>query len=272
MGVVITILYLGELTQQKYRGGALASLTIAACFGIALAYILGVLFTWRVSAGMIVLLNCGSLLSLTLLPESPIWLTLNDKFQQGLEALEKMGATSDEEELKGVQTESKIVHKSSKIKTELSLPTIISTVVPPFLLFLFPISGVYSVSFFAIHLAESMNIGNPSAVAIAVGLVRTLGASVGTGFVQRFGRRKSMIISAGLTTFFLISLFSLLLTKSLQFSIPEAMFNWAVIILLLLAMLASSLGMAPVPWILAGEWPAIEHKVTSFISKSVLIF
>merc|ERR1712106_1275853 len=42
--------------------------------------------------------------------------------------------------------------------------------------------------------------------------------------------------------------------------IPEAMFNRSVIILLLLAMLASSLGMAPVPWILAGEWPAIEHK------------
>ena len=38
MAVVITIIYLGELTQERHRGGAIASLTVAACFGIALAY------------------------------------------------------------------------------------------------------------------------------------------------------------------------------------------------------------------------------------------
>ena len=38
MAVVITIIYIGELTQEKQRGVAIASLTVAACFGIALAY------------------------------------------------------------------------------------------------------------------------------------------------------------------------------------------------------------------------------------------
>jgi hypothetical protein len=97
------------------------------------------------------------------------------------------------------------------------LATIISTFIPPLLLFLFPISGVYSVSFFAIHLAESKHIGHPA--------------------------------SAGLATLFLISLFLLLLAKSLKFQIPKAIFHWATVILLLVAMFASSLGMVPVPWI-----------------------
>jgi len=260
MAVVITIIYLGELTQERHRGGAIASLTVAACFGIALAYLLGVFFTWRVSAGIVAILNFLTLLCLTTLPESPLWLATNNKLKQGLEALEKIGAGSGAEELNNQLTESKVSNEPSTIQTGVSLATIISTVIPPLLLFLFPISGVYSVSFFAIHLAESMHIGHPSAVAIAVGLMRTLGASIGTGFVQRFGRRKSMIISAGLTTLFLVSLFFLLLAKSLKFPIPESIFNWATVILLLVTMFASSLGMAPVPWILAGEWPAFTHK------------
>jgi predicted MFS family arabinose efflux permease len=260
--VVITIIYLGELTQERYRGGAIASLTVAACFGIALAYLLGVFFPWRVSAGMVALLNFVNMICLTTLPESPLWLATNNKLKQGLEALEKIGASSDAEELPNALTESKVIDEPSRIQTGISFATIISTVIPPLLLFLFPISGVYSVSFFAIHLAESMHIGHPAAVAIAVGLMRTLGAAIGTGFVQRFGRRKSMIISAGLTTLFLISLFFLLLAKSLKFPIPEAIFNWATVILLLVTMFVSSLGMAPVPWILAGEWPAFKHKVS----------
>merc|ERR1711970_228372 len=141
------------------------------------------------------------------------------------------------EELRKTDSKAKIVEENSEKKTSITLTMIISTSVPPLLLFLFPISGIYSVAFFATHLAESMHLGHSSAVAIAVGLVRTLGASVGTGFVQKFGRRKSMIISSGMTTACLTLLF-----------------------LILLAMLGSSLGMAPVPWILAGEWPAFKHK------------
>jgi len=260
MGVVVTILYLGELVQIKYRGGALAALTIAACFGIAFAYILGALFTWRVSAGIVTLINTSSCLALGLLPESPYWLTMHDSLAVGLEALEKVGAAEDEEELRKTDSKAKIVEENSDKKTRITLTVIISTAVPPLLLFLFPISGIYSVAFFATHLAESMHLGHSSVVAIAVGLVRTLGASLGTGFVQKFGRRKSMIISSGMTTTCLTLLFLVLLVKSQEVPLPEPAYHWVVVILLLLAMLGSSLGMAPVPWILAGEWPAFKHK------------
>merc|ERR1711970_952340 len=164
------------------------------------------------------------------------------------------------EELRKTDSKAKIVEENSEKKTSITLTMIISTSVPPLLLFLFPISGIYSVAFFATHLAESMHLGHSSAVAIAVGLVRTFVASVGTGFVQKFGRRKSMIISSGMTTACLTLLFLILLVKSLEVPLPEPAYHWVVVLLLLLAMLGSSLGMAPVPWILAGEWPAFKHK------------
>merc|ERR1712098_434114 len=225
-----------------------------------MGYILGVLFTWRGSAGIVVFINTFSLLVLFLLPDSPYWLSLNKSLVEGLEALTKLGATADEEELRKTDSKSKIVEENPQTNTSFTITTVISTVIPPLLLFLFPISGIYSVAFFATHLAESMHLGHSSTVAIAVGLVRTFGASVGTGFVQRFGRRKSMIISASMTTLCLVLLFFLLLGKSMEFSMSEPAYHWLVITLLLLAMLASSLGMAPVPWILAGEWPAYQHK------------
>lgn len=84
--MAISIIYLGELIQEKYRGGAIASVTVSCQFGIALAYILGVFLTWRVSAGLIALINIGSLLCSTIIQESPLWLDMNENIKQGTEA------------------------------------------------------------------------------------------------------------------------------------------------------------------------------------------
>ena len=86
MVVAVSIIYLGELIEEKYRGGAIASVTVSCIFGIALAYILGVFLTWRVSAGLIALLNFGSLLCSATLQESPYWLSQHGKLRQEVEA------------------------------------------------------------------------------------------------------------------------------------------------------------------------------------------
>ena len=57
IGVALSIIYLGELIEEKYRGGAIASVTVSCQFGIALAYIFGVGFPWRVLPGWLQLLT-----------------------------------------------------------------------------------------------------------------------------------------------------------------------------------------------------------------------
>ena len=69
-----------------------------------------------------------------------------------------------------------------------------------------------------------------------------------------------MIFSAGTMTVFLVFI-SLLL--QVQASLPEVLFNWALIIMLMVVMFSNSIGMTPVPWILCGEWPDFQHKVSS---------
>ena len=46
LGVAVSVIYLGELIDEKYRGGAIATVTSSCQLGIALAYISGVAFTW----------------------------------------------------------------------------------------------------------------------------------------------------------------------------------------------------------------------------------
>ena len=70
MIVAVSNMYLGENIEERYRGGAISSLNVSILFGIALAYILGVFISWRVSAALCVLMNMVSLFFTLFLPES----------------------------------------------------------------------------------------------------------------------------------------------------------------------------------------------------------
>ena len=257
MVVAVSIIYLGELIDEKYRGGAIASVTVSCIFGIALAYILGVFLTWRVSAGLIALLNFVSLLCSATLQESPFWLSHQKKLKQEVKAAPSVQTVATDVENTNT-AESSPKAEPASTQTFFFKNTIISTAIPPLLLFICPITGVYSISFYAISLMEKMSIGQPAAVAIAVGLVRTFGSACGIGFVQKFGRRKSLIFSAGTSAFLLASVSLLMQFRA---SLPDTIFNWSTIILLVFVMYFNSVGMTPVPWILCGEWPDFQHKV-----------
>ena len=87
IGVALSIIYLGELIEEKYRGGAIASVTVSCQVGIALAYIFGVAFPWRVGAGVVAIINFASLLCTLILQESQPWLELKMKLKQFREKL-----------------------------------------------------------------------------------------------------------------------------------------------------------------------------------------
>ena len=69
---------------------------VAACFGIALAYLLGVFFTWRVSARMVALLNFITMICLTTLPKSNM-VGYKQLIKTRTRGSGKIGASSDSE-------------------------------------------------------------------------------------------------------------------------------------------------------------------------------
>jgi len=273
MIVSISTIYLGEIMDEKNRGRAIASRCVSIVFGIALAYILGTFLTWRTCGGVITFFCLASLLVSVVMKESPVWskfkiktkirtekflpfhystITLQESStHQAYEESSTPSATEDTKIFQAVEESSNQLSSSSSL---------IPIIIPPLLLFLSPISGTYTILFYAIDLAKTMGLDQPSAVVIAVGLTRTAGQVFGVVFVHRYGRRKSLIISAGLNTILILSMFFLLNEKSENSPLPEWILNYGKVILLVLVMFSYSLGMAPVPWILCGEWPTLEQK------------
>ena len=145
---------------------------------------------------------------------------------------------------------------SEDLVTGLSVIRFISTALAPILLLLAPSTGCYSIGFFAMSIAEKMHMGNPAPVAIAVGMMRVLGVACGGAFVQKFGRRFSLIFSSTFTSLSL-GMISLLLMLDI---LPPDVYNSMMVTLLVLVMFCTSLGMAPVPWVLLGEWPQVKDK------------
>jgi len=250
LGVSVSVIYLEELIDEKYRGGAIATVTASCQLGIALAYIFGVAFTWQVSAGVLMTVNLGSLACMTLLPESKPWLEHKLKKEES----DSMETKNSNDRFSFDKEQGSLISKSSYTKQKSAY--IISTIIPPLFLFLYPLSGGYTISFYAISIVENMNVGHAKIVAIIVGLVRTCGTVSGILFVQKFGRRTSLLVSASSTTVFLLSV-SVLLPFSV-FSV----FNDTMIFLLAAVMFSNSLGMIVTPWVLCGEWPSIQNKAT----------
>ena len=254
MITVVTVVYISEFIQEKYRGAALSSLTLGCLLGLVLVYICFVLISWRIAAGLFTAMNFLLLLSSFVIQESPLWLALKEK---NIKEEDNIGDFTKEE-------------NSEHMVTGLSVIRVISTALAPLLLLLAPCTGCYSIGFFAMSMAEKMHMGNPASVAIAVGMMRTLGVACGGAFVQKFGRRVSLIFSCASTSFSLMMVSLLLLLDNL----PPAVFNYSMVTLLILVMFCTSLGITPVPWILLGEWPQVRDKVSIqvYIRSFLLMF
>ena len=267
MVTVVTIVYVSEYIQEKYRGGALSSLTVGCLLGLVLTYVVGVFIPWRTAAGIFTVMNLLLLLGSFVIQESPLWLSLKENQRQKDDVEEEKNGNDDKKPNIGSSSKEK---ECTQSETDVSLTRIISTSLAPVFLLLAPSTGCYSIGFFAISIVEKMHMGNPALVAIAIGMMRIVGAICAGAFIQKFGRRVSLIFSCASTSFSLMMVSLLLLLDNL----PPAVFNYSMVTLLILVMFCTSLGITPVPWILLGEWPQVRDKVSIqvYIRSFLLMF
>ena len=246
MLTVVTVIYISEFIQEKHRGGTLSSLIIGCLLGLVLYYVCFALISWRIAAGVFTAMNIIHLLCSYAIEESPPWRLFKEKDM-------KDNAKNDKD-IEDVFTKKE---KSKHSETDLSIIRFISTSIAPLLLLLAPITGGSSIGFFVISMVEKMHMKNPVSVAIAVGMMRVMGAACGRAFIQRFGRRIPLIFSSA-STFLSLGVISLLLVLDI---LPSLMYNYIMVTLLVLVMFCTSLGMASVPFIILGEWPQVRVKV-----------
>ena len=121
-------------------------------------------------------------------------------------------------------------------------------------------AGVYSVSIFAIEIFASMEVSRPELISLLPGLVRTLGTLLSVFLIRRCGRRRPLLVT-GLVAAVSSLLMTAVMVLKASWLGSSSWLNGVLIGLMLVNMFVNGLGMNPIPWIICGEWPEIQHKV-----------
>ena len=195
MLTVVTVIYISEFIQEKHRGGTLSSLIIGCLLGLVLYYVCFALISWRIAAGVFTAMNISLLLCSYAIEESPPWRLFKEKDM-------KDNAKNDKD-IEDVFTEIQTL-RNRPINNSLHFNVHCSPSPSPCS------HHWWLLNWLLCHLHGREDAKNPVSVAIAVGMMRVMGAACGRAFIQRFGRRISLIFSSA-STFLSLGVISLLL-------------------------------------------------------------
>ncbi|XP_031635122.1 facilitated trehalose transporter Tret1-like isoform X2 [Contarinia nasturtii] len=79
--------YIGEICEPSIRGILTASASVSAAFGIGLVYFLGSHTSWRIAALICAVIPILSIIFISFMPETPIWLISRNRQEDALKSL-----------------------------------------------------------------------------------------------------------------------------------------------------------------------------------------
>ena len=180
-------MYVSEVTEIRFKGSFLNSTTIASGLGIALGLLLGSTLTWRAACCVPIGMNLMIIMTLASCYDSPLYLCMKGKNElRSLQWFREKRSSSDEEQEmnnKNIETELQEIKVDANQCEKNYMATLKKLFSPsnlrPFLILLvlftlYPLTGMYSVVFFAIELFERIGINSPVTVAVISALLRCL--------------------------------------------------------------------------------------------------
>ena len=203
MGVSAAILMVSEVSTVKLRGMFMNSAAVAASAGIPLAYIIGSYYTWQFTAlvGSIFPLLGAIIFLGAVHQESPSYLSSKNQTVLSLSALHwyRHGTSIDEinQEFSSMQDpEAAAAPKESCLGAFSKQETLRPFVIVMVLLGMVPLTGIMSVTFFAIDLLEGLGFADSTLfVAVSAGTLRAIGSAMAGVIVVFKGRRFVLIFS-----------------------------------------------------------------------------
>ncbi|XP_076656403.1 facilitated trehalose transporter Tret1-like [Halictus rubicundus] len=254
-GLIGTILpvFTSEITDPALRGILLSSSIAMMAFGILLVHVLGLLLHWKTTAYVCVAVSVLGLMTCSASQESPTWLLTKGDTDRAIEswvylrghkslgeyvALEnlvtderKMGDQSTLSELKWTLTSRRFLYPIAILCVCFSLSIFNGNAVLVF----------YSVDMLVDVIGpEYADLGT-----VVIDATRCLISIFASYFIKLCKRRTLTFVSGYVTaaTLFLLCL-------DLYFNLGKP---WCPIVLVLVATVSTSIGLAPLPWVLCGE-------------------
>ena len=256
------IMFISEAAETRLKGSFLNSTAIASGLGIALANLIGCSCYWRFACIAPVINSLLAVSLLCLCYESPVYLLMSKqdasdclRWYREVQQEEEKDRLEVEREMKELEEETSSTATSLKVSVGklLAGENLRAYLVLGTLFMLYPLTGMYSITFFAVDLFSKLGLGDANTVAVITAFVRCLGTSLSSVLLYKFGRRKIMILSTALVTVIMGLIAGLVTSKEVGVEIDDTAVAWALTILIILFMFCVGLALVSFPWILMGE-------------------
>ena len=256
------IMFISEISETKLKGSFLNSTALACGLGIALGYLIGFNVFWRFACFAPIFHSSAAIILLWFCSESPVYLLMKkEEAADSLHWYRELLQEDDkdrlevERELKEMEEGTSSSGKELKdvMKELLHGENLRAYLIVGSLFMLFPLTGCYSITFFAVELFKKLQLGGAEVVAVVTAFARCVGTSLSTVLLYKFGRRRIMIVSTSVVTLIMGLIAGLVTTKEAGVEIDDNAVYWALTILIILFMFCVGLALVSFPWILMGN-------------------
>nr|XP_003702876.1 PREDICTED: facilitated trehalose transporter Tret1-2 homolog isoform X1 [Megachile rotundata] len=268
--------YSAEVASPKWRATMVTWTSIAIAIGVLIVYIFGYAFkdNWRMVALMCALFPLVSaVLTLAIVPETPIWLRDRGRLDEALQVLKKFhGVPKDESPPAHVYEQ--LRQRPQKKKQNLLKHLLKRNAMVPFAImvsyfFFQQFSGIFVVVYYAVNIIENAGITlDPYLGAVLIGLTRFVGSVLVACLSGRFGRRIPSIASGAGMTVFMGVLSVYLLIDSTGYAMKDG--GVVPVICVLMYIFSSTLGFLVVPFAMVGEvYPSKVKEVLTGLTTCI---
>lgn len=203
---VVGPMYISEIAPASIRGRLAGSFQLNIVAGIFVAYLTNFLFigmgedAWRWMLGIMVVPSVLFAILLKTIPESPRWLWLNGQIDKAREIFKRTGDEQAWQELQRESTAEKNIHAEKLFQSKFSKPILFAVLLAMFN----QLAGINAILYYAPRIFEMAGFSQEQAYLqpVYIGAANLLFTLLAMGLIDRFGRKKLLIIgSLGMIVF-----------------------------------------------------------------------
>jgi sugar porter (SP) family MFS transporter len=197
-------MYISELSPASHRGRLVAMFQFNVVLGILIAYLSNYLLkdfgdnAWRWMLGVQAIPSTVFLVAILFIPESPRWLVVKrGSIEEASKILTEINPSTAVQELQAILshgTSNGHAKKMSLFSERYRVPVMLAVLIAVFN----QVSGINAIIYYAPRIFEMTGLGTDSALlsTAGLGLVNFIFTLIAMNFIDRYGRRKLMLIGS----------------------------------------------------------------------------
>ncbi|XP_048000673.1 facilitated trehalose transporter Tret1-like isoform X2 [Leguminivora glycinivorella] len=259
--------YIGECCSPRYRGGFLTATVLAQIFGILFVHFTGSLISYHLTALCSISFSLISLILTLYSPESPSWLATIGQHDACRENFLWLRGEDEMPELERIietvnlfETQERIPHTPREIITVVKKKEFYKPILLLFALYTMlscggaPIMGAYAVTILGLLMPKA----NANFWMVALDCQRLLFTGAAIFVINKFKRRTMLFCIGSLCAGSQVLMGAYLFAKNNDYLPFDSL--WIPGILISVQMLSISMGMQPLPAVIAGEVCPLQHR------------